>query len=190
VPKSPEDAIEKAQSRKVSTLAKADPASIQYRDNLVKRFPDLAKSDLKPIVRKLGEPGLWEESVYTGSGERSWSATLRDGTKIQLDDIDQAGVVVDTKMRGIGVGREIPPKPVPDVATQIKGSAGGRGYPIFPESEQVKLLKQLRFARENGLTGVRWETNSAELLADVNRYRANILTPDEQKLFRIVLVER
>jgi len=79
-----------------------DPQSL----SLVARFPELAKSDLKPIKRPLGESGLWEESVYTGSGKRSWSAKLRDGTKIQLDDIDQAGVVVDTKMRGIGLGRE------------------------------------------------------------------------------------
>ena len=169
-----------------------NPAVLQYRDNLVKRFPELAKSELKPIARNLGEPGLWEESVYTGSGKNSWSAKLRDGKNIQLDDIDQAGVVVDTKMRGIGVGRETPPAHVPDLVTEIGGGSGaaGRTFPTFPENEQAKLLRQLRFAKENGLTGVRWETNSAELLADVNRYRDTVLSDEEKALFRIVLVQR
>ena len=96
-------------SNELRAVAKADQAVLQYRDNLVKRFPKLSKAELKPIARNLGEPGLWEESVYTGSGRNSWSAKLRDGRGLQLDDIDQAGVVVDTKMRGIGVGRETPP---------------------------------------------------------------------------------
>jgi len=175
---------------KTTALAK-DAAALQYRDNLVKRFPKLGEADLRPIARNLGEPGLWEESMYTGSGERTWEAKLRDGKVVRLDDIDQAGAVVDTKMRGIGVGREIPPEHTPDIVSQMGGkTASGRSYPAFPESEQEKLLKQLRFSKENGLTGVRWETNSRELIADVNRYRLNILSSEEQKLFKIVFVQR
>jgi hypothetical protein len=180
---------EVSQSRKVSDAAK-QAAATQYRDNLVNRFPKLKQAELQPIKRPLGEPGLWEESVYTGSGERSWSARMRDGTKIQIDDIDQAGVVVDTKMRGLRAGLEIPAEAEADVVTQISGAAKRRSYAAFPEKEQSKLLKQLRFARENDLKGVRWETNDPGLFRDVQRYRATVLTDAEQKLFRIILVER
>jgi phage protein D len=115
---------------------------------------------------------------------------MRDGTKIQIDDIDQAGVVVDTKMRGLRAGLEIPAEAEADVVTQISGAAKRRSYAAFPEKEQSKLLKQLRFARENDLKGVRWETNDPGLFRDVQRYRATVLTDAEQKLFRIILVER
>jgi len=67
---------EVAESRKVSEVAKQSVA-LEYRDNLVKRFPKLKDAELQPIKRALGEPGLWEESVYTGSGERSWLAKMQ-----------------------------------------------------------------------------------------------------------------
>ncbi|HEX2975265.1 MAG TPA: hypothetical protein VHO68_04965, partial [Bacteroidales bacterium] len=164
--------------------------SLQYRDNLVKRYPKLEKAELTPIKRNLGEPGLWEESIYTGSGKESWSAKMRDGTKIQLDDIDASGFVVDTKMRGIYVGREIPPAHVPDVINQIRGAKTSRVFETFPESEQKKLLKQLRFSKENSLNGVRWETNSPEFKMAVERYAETILSKEEQKLFSIKLIQR
>lgn len=180
---------EASQGRKISDAAKQSAAT-QYRDNLVNRFPKLKQAELQPIKRPLGEPGLWEESVYTGSGERSWSARMRDGTKIQIDDIDQVGTVVDTKMRGLRAGLEIPSEAEADVVTQISGGATKRSYAAFAEKEQSKLLKQLRFARENELKGVRWETNDPALFREVQRYRATVLTDAEQKLFRIILVER
>jgi hypothetical protein len=175
--------------QKVSPAAK-DAAALQYRENLVKRYPKLQEAELQPIKRNLGEPGLWEESAYTGSGERSWSAKLRDGSRIQLDDIDRSGVVVDTKMRGLRSGLEIPPEHQPDVVSHFGGASQPRKFDVFPPNEQDKLLRQLRFARENGLNGVRWETNDAALLSDVNRYRATMLSDAEQKIFRIVLVQR
>ncbi|MEX3935870.1 DUF4157 domain-containing protein [Paraburkholderia phymatum] len=178
-----------SQGTKVSPLAK-DAAALQYRNNLVKRFPKLQEAELGPIKRNLAEPGLFEESIYTGSGERSWIAKMRDGTPIQLDDIDQAGVVVDTKMRGLRSGLEIPPEQEPDVVTKLGGAAKGRTFAVFPEKEQAKLLKQLRFAQENGLTGVRWETNDLELFRDIARYRSTMLSAKEQKMFNVVLVER
>ncbi len=168
----------------------ADAAALQYRDNLVKRFPDLSAAELKPIKRNTGEPGLWEESVFTGSGKRSWSAKLRNGESIQIDDIDPSGVVVDTKMRGIDVGRETPPERTPDVAEQIGAPRASRDHETFPESEQKKLLRQLRFARENGLTGVRWETNSPEMKQAVERYVSTTLTNQERKMVTIELVQR
>ncbi|MGB7863044.1 MAG: DUF4157 domain-containing protein [Candidatus Sulfotelmatobacter sp.] len=178
-------------STEVGAVSKVNSAALQYRDTLIKRFPDLAEAELKPIARDLGQPGLWEESIYTGSGRSSWSAKLRNGTKIQLDDIDQAGVVVDTKMRDIGVGREIPPQDIPDVVTQMgEKRPVVRKYETFSPKEQAQLEKQLKFVQENGLTGVRWETNSADLLEEVNRYKTNLLSKEEQKLFKVVLVQR
>ncbi|HLI62906.1 MAG TPA: DUF4157 domain-containing protein [Terriglobales bacterium] len=165
-------------------------AALQYRENLIQRFPRLANADLKPIERNLGEPGLWEESIYTGSGRQSWKAKLPDGTGIQLDDIDNSGVLVDTKMRGISAGREIPPGRVPDVVEQTTGPRKGRQFDAFPESEQTKLLKQLRFSEAYGLNGVRWETNSPELKAAVERYARRFLSGKEQKLVSVVLVQR
>lgn len=167
-----------------------ESATVQYRNNLIERFPRLARADLKPIKRNLGEPGLWEESIYTGGGRQSWSAKLPDGTGIQLDDIDNSGVLVDTKMRGISAGREIPPARVPDVAEQIGSAKRGRTFDPFPESEQTKLLKQLRFSQAYGLNGVRWETNSPELKAAVERYARTVLSGKEQKLVSVVLVQR
>ena len=61
---------------------------------------------------------------------------------------------------------------------------------MFPESEQKKLVRQLRFARENGLNGVRWEPNSPEMKQAVERYASTTLTKDEQKMFTIELVQR
>lgn len=180
---------EASQGRKISDAAKQGAAT-QYRDNLVNRFPKLKQANLQPIKRNLGEPGLWEESVYTGSGERSWLARMRDGKKIQIDDIDQAGTVVDTKMRGLRAGLEIPPETEADVVTQISGAAKKRSYAAFSERDQSLLLKQLRFARENELKGVRWETNDPALFRDVQRYKATVLSDADQKLFRIILVER
>jgi hypothetical protein len=164
--------------------------TFQYRDNLVKRYPRLANAELTPINRSVGEAGLWEESVYTGSGKQSWSGKMRDGANIQLDDIDAAGVVIDTKMRGIDVGREIPPAHIPDVVEQVAGARASRSFEAFPEKGQAQLLKQLRFSKENGLKGVRWETNSAELQTAVERYAETMLTGEEQKLFEIILVQR
>lgn len=182
--------VEKLRTPKVHPSNLPKSPAIQYRDNLLKRYPKLRNAELKPIKRSLGEPGLWEESMYTGSGKQSWSAKLRNGADIQLDDIDASGIVVDTKMRGINVGREIPPARVPDVVELIAGPKAGRVYEAFPESEQTKLLKQLRFCKENGLNGVRWETNSSDLEIAVKRYAEKFLTKDEQKLFTIKLVER
>jgi hypothetical protein len=162
---------------------------LKYRENLVERFPKLKQAELTPIKRNLAEPGLFEESAYTG-GERSWSAKMRDGTRIQIDDIDQVGVVVDTKMRGLRCGLEIPPEAEPDLVTQMGGAAPRRSYPAFPEKEQAQLLKQLQFAEENGLTGVRWETNDVALLRDVQRYRLTTLTDTEQAMLDVVLVGR
>jgi hypothetical protein len=167
-----------------------ESATAQYRNHLIERFPRLANADLKPIRRNLGEPGLWEESIYTGSGRQSWSAKMPDGTGIQLDDIDVAGVLVDTKMRGISAGREIPPARVPDVVEQTTGPRKGRQFDAFPENEQTKLLKQLRFSEAYGLNGVRWETNSPELKAAVERYARTFLSGKEQKLVSVVLVQR
>ena len=172
-----------------SAASRTKPPVLQYRDNLVKRFPKLDGAELKPMHRGPG-PGMWEESMYTGSGKQSWTARLRDGRGIQLDDIDRAGNLVDTKMRGIDFGREIPPARVPDVVEQMGGSKAGRVFDSFPEGEQDKLLRQLRFCQENGLKGVRWETNSAELKAAVERYAQNFLSKEEQRLVKIVLVER
>ena len=170
------------------------PATLQYRDNLVKRFPELGKAELKPKPRfkgkNRGEPGLWEESVYTGSGEYSWEAKLRDGTKIQIDDIDTSGVVVDTKMRDLGVGREIRPDRVPDVVEQIEGVKADRQYPALKDEDIKQLNKQLRFRRENNLTGVRWESNSDAVIEAVRRYAKTVLSDEDLKRFQIVRVQR
>jgi hypothetical protein len=163
---------------------------LKYRDNLVERFPKLKQAGLTPKKRNLAEPGLFEESVYTGSGERSWLAKMRDGTTIEIDDIDQAGVVVDTKMRGLRSGLETTPEAEPDLVTQMGSAAQQRSYPTLPAKSEEQLLRQLRFAEENGLTGVRWETNDIALLRDVRRYRSTMLTEKEQNMLDVVLVER
>ncbi|HEY0183337.1 MAG TPA: hypothetical protein VGC09_11070 [Rhodopila sp.] len=180
---------EALEPNRISPLAK-DSVALKYRENLMERFPKLKQAELTPIKRNLAEPGLFEESAYTGSGERSWSAKMRDGSRIQIDDIDQAGVVVDTKMRGLRSGLEIPPEVEPDLVTQMGTSAPRRSYPAFPEKEQTQLLKQLQFAEENGLTGVRWETNDVVLLRDVRRYRSTMLTDAEQAMLDVVLIAR
>lgn len=168
----------------------ARSASRQYLKNLIARFPKLRKANLRPRRRPAGEAGAFEESILTGSGRESWVAELRDGGKIELDDIDPKGIVVDTKMRDLGVGKELPETRTADVVEEISGPRRTWEYAKFPEKEQKKLVNQLRFAEENGLAGVRWETNSAEMYEDVQRYAKNVLSEAEQKRFTIVLVER
>ena len=165
-------------------------AASQYRANLINRFPKLRRANLRLNVRNLSIPGQWEESILTGSGRLSWNAELRDGTGIQLDDFDQDGFVVDTKMRGIMEGREIPSAREPDVVNQIGGDRAPKTYPKLSMEESTKLRKQIRFAEENGLPGVKWLTNSPELKEEVERYVAHILTDREQELFSIEEVNR
>ena len=77
-----------------------------------------------------------------------------------------------------------------DVVEEVGGVARRREYPKFPDKKQKKLLRQLRFAKENGLNGVRWETNSIEVYEDVMRYAKNVLDVAELKRFSIVLLGR
>jgi hypothetical protein len=184
------------------TGADVGTAAEQYRDNLVKRFPKLAEANLRPARRPRGVPGTWEESVYTGSGRQSWNAELRrtgpevgpevKAKKIQLDDIDPHGRLVDTKMRGIDFGREIPPDVTPDLLQEIgeRAAAPGWKYELFSPKDQAQLIRQLRFAKENDLAGVRWETNSSEYKAEVDRYARTILSADEASRLEVVVVER
>lgn len=189
-----------------SELAQQDPgypAAVQYGQSLFDRFPKLLKSGLKLIKRRLGEPGLWEESIYTGSGRLSFQAKFRVPRKIvrgprrwlrdtvQLDDIDTQGFVVDTKMRGLDVGREIKPSQTIDTASAIgQGQARKASYEVFPDSEIEKLLGQLQFAKENGLPGVKWYTNFAPLKTEVDRFITHTLTDEERRMVSIEIVER
>lgn len=174
--------------KKLAKIARRQ--SREYMKNLVERYPKLRQANLRPRTRPAGEPGAFEESVFTGSGKESWVAKMRDGKDIELDDIDPRGFVVDTKMRDLGVGKELPESRTADVVEEIGGGAAPRSYPKFPEKEQQKLLRQLRFAEENSLAGVRWETNSVEVYEEVRRYTKNVLSASELKRFSIVLVDR
>jgi hypothetical protein len=177
-------------------------AWLQYREELIKRFPLLESHvSKKPIYRARGEPGLWEESVFTGSGRLSWELYLRKARRVefprphiqdrvQIDDIDRDGWLVDTKMVGIGAGREIKPAQVPDVVEEIRGQGPQRSYSLFRERDQQELLGQLQAAKENGLPGVRWETNSLQLKQEVERFAAQFLTDQERPMVSVQLVER
>lgn len=180
--------LSKALEKKLAAAARSK--GLEYLKTLVERYPRLRHADLRPKRRPMGEPGAFEESALTGSGRESWNARLRDGGRIELDDIAPDGAVIDSKMRDLEVGKELPESRTPDVLEEIEGPPGARTYPTFPEAEQKKLLRQLRFARENGLPGVRWLTNSPALMRDVRRYKDNVLTDAEQKMFTIRFVKR
>ena len=138
------------------------PAWLQYRSELVKRFPLLETHLAKrPIYRARGEPGLYEESVFTGSARLSWQVYLRKGRpvkypkphiqdSVQIDDIDRHGWLVDIKMVGIGAGREIKPAHVPNVVEEIGRGSSRRTYPLFGEPDQQKLLDSSTLQRRTG----------------------------------------
>lgn len=92
-------------------------------------------------------------------------------------------------MIGIGAGREVKPPPVADVVDEI-GNKSQRSYALFREGGQQDLLGQLQAAKENGLPGVRWVTNSAQLKQEVDDYVSVVLTDTEKRMVSVELVER
>ncbi len=183
------------------------PAALKYREHLIQSYPNLKDTDLRPVYRNRGIPGQWEESMYTGGARLSWEADLRKPrrwvelkgdrlavrsvrNRVQLDDIDTHGFVVDTKMRGLDQGVEFKGPATPDVVTSIGGKKRSWSHDPFPDTEREKLLAQLQFAKENNLTGVKWITNAPELASAVDVYVKKFMTDVERGMVKIDLVQR
>lgn len=117
-----------------------------YIEELEMRFPKLKGAGLKPRKRGAGK-GMFEERVRTGGGDYSFDATLRNGKRIQLDDIGQNGVVNEQKMRYAQVDQPI---------RELRFESEIRDL-------EMQMEYQSQFISENGLPNGIWETNDYEM---------------------------
>jgi hypothetical protein len=144
----------------------------EYVGRLRNRYPKLGEANLRAVPRDVSQPGLYAERQLTGSGsalEADWAE--RPSGKIQIDDIDDEGKLIDVKERASG--RQYSPREPgetsphePDVYEQTEGK-GGRSRPEpwkerMPEKDEKQLAEQVRFAKQHGLTGVEWRTTNSD----------------------------
>jgi hypothetical protein len=145
---------------------------LDFVANLRRRFPGLAKANLRPIRRELSGSGLYEEAMRTGGARWSFEADF-NGKKIQLDDITPEGEITDIKLRDTGrtIGREREwrppersesiPSDVYDIVTRKPPAKPSRFKDIefIREKFGPQLAEQVGFADQTGLNGVVWETD-------------------------------
>jgi hypothetical protein len=149
---------------------------LDYVKRLCDKYPKLREARLRPVARSEGEQGAAMEATLTGSISRleaDWAA--RKSGKIEFDDINEEGKIIDVKDRETGreykyEARERPDAndpPQRDVVDHITSSSSApRERPPYldrlSEKDEVQLTDQVNFAKAHGLTGVEWRTTSDE----------------------------
>jgi hypothetical protein len=143
-----------------------------YIRQLERRFPLLRSARLTPERRGVSKPGVYDERTRIGM-EYGLTGRAPDGAAIQLDWISPDGFIIDVKMRETGraTGRgQRPDEGLPDEVGWIGRPAPRRPpRPLFTERDRAQFWRQVSFARDYGLRGVVWETNSPAFAREVAR---------------------
>jgi hypothetical protein len=113
-----------------------------YIEQLETKFAGLSAADLRPLRRPaIADEWVRNERMQTSQGNFSFQGTL-GRRSVQLDDISEAGWVIEVKYRN-------------------------RTHWADRHKFEVQLRNHSDFARENGLPGVRWEVDSRASLDEV-----------------------
>jgi hypothetical protein len=185
-------------------------APVAYRelDELYERFPGLRRFEVKVLRRGTG-PGMHAEGVLTGTPTRRTSfQAVFEGKRIQIDDIDGNGILVDPK------AWERTPGEILQARRQARGVGPERDYTrsldfgLDARSAEVRaqeafhdvleerlddaadqLTRQARFTEAAGLNGVEWRVTDGEWAALLRKAVRNRVPARLRKLITIEIVE-
>jgi Domain of unknown function (DUF4157) len=126
-----------------------------YVERLLERFPRLRQARLRAEPRRVGA-GMFEERAWTGGDRFSFEGRLRDGRRVQLDDISPGGVVTETKTRNVG----------------DDGLIVEQRDPVALRDREDQMFRQSQFISENGLPHGVWMTDNDAMFGILVEIRA------------------
>jgi hypothetical protein len=193
-----------------STRPSRAEAPVAYRelDELYERFPGLRRFDVKVLRRGAGR-GMYAEGVLTGTPARgtSFEAVFED-KRIQLDDIDGSGVLVDPKawertpteiLQAKRQARRVGPEGEYTRSLDFDfdaAKAEARAQEAFHDMLEEKLddaadqlTRQARFTEAAGLSGVEWRVVDRDWAALLRKAVQERLPDRLRNLITIEIVE-